>query len=443
MKQSDKLKIFISYSHSDEKKYIDEFRKHIAPLKNNDLIDDWYDRKIIAGQDFQDKIENNLENADIICLFISANVLLSKACLKEKRSALELKKKKGVAVLSIVLSPCGWKDDDDISSFLVLPTDGKSISEYASCDEAWHIVYNGLKKVIEKEIKIKNLKITEHFLSFLQNTDLLAKAHSHKEKVFVDDIFVYPEVAKYNDLREYEKKINSKKVIETFFNYSKILIAGENQSGKTTLCKKIFIELKKNNYIPVYISGTTNYYKSKIDTIILNEFNKQYDSVSIDDFEKDRVVPILDDFHNANNKESHIRDLKKYINQILIVDDIFSLNIKDENLINSFKHFKIKEYIPSLRNQLIKKWILLTDKKNDNIHNENEKYKNIDSTTELVNTALGKVIGKGIMPAYPFFILSVIITYDTVEKKLDQEITSQGYCYQALIYIFKETRCKE
>ena len=92
---------------------------------------------------------------------------------------------------------------------------------------------------------------------------------------------------------------------------------------------------------------------------------------------------------------------------------------------------------------MIKKWILLTDKKNDNIHNENEKYKNIDSTTELVNTALGKVIGKGIMPAYPFFILSVIITYDTVEKKLDQEITSQGYCYQALIYIFKETRCKE
>ncbi|MCK4891609.1 MAG: toll-Interleukin receptor, partial [Candidatus Pacebacteria bacterium] len=40
------------------------------------------------------------------------------------------------------------------------------------------------------------------------------------------------------------------------------------------------------------------------------------------------------------------------------------------------------------------------------------------------------------MPAYPFFILSVISTYETFEKPLDQEITSQGYCYQALIYMY-------
>ena len=60
----------------------------------------------------------------------------------------------------------------------------------------------------------------------------------------------------------------------------------------------------------------------------------------------------------------------------------------------------------------------------------------IDSNTELVNAALGKIIGDGIMPAFPFFILSVISTYETFAKPLDQEITSQGYCYQALIYMY-------
>ncbi len=55
--------------------------------------------------------------------------------------------------------------------------------------------------------------------------------------------------------------------------------------------------------------------------------------------------------------------------------------------------------------------------------------------TELVNTTLGKIFGSGIMPAHPFFILSVISTYDTFAKPLAQEITSQGYCYQALIYM--------
>lgn len=435
MKQNEKLKLFISYSHLDEV-HIKEFIKHIAPLKNKGLIEDWYDRKIIAGQDFQDKIDNKLGNAGIICLFISANFLSSPACVKEKRNALELRKKKGIIVVPIILSACGWQDDKEISSLLVLPTDGKSISNFTDSNNAWNDVYNGLKKVIEEEIKIKQLKITEQFSSFLQNTDMLTKAHSQKEKVLLDDIFVYPELDKYDYLREYEKKESSKKLIEYFCDNSKILIAGENQSGKTTLCKKIFIELREKNFVPVYVSDKNNQYKGKIKNKISKAYKEQYETVAIVEIDKQRIVPIIDDFHFAKNKEKHIHDLSSYRHQIVVVDDIFSLNFKDENLIRSFTHFKIKEFIPSLRNQLIKKWTHLTDKKNDISHNENEKYESIDKTTELVNTALGKVIGSGIMPAYPFFILSVISTYETFEKPLDQEITSQGYCYQALIYLY-------
>jgi len=82
-----------------------------APLRNNGLIQDWYDRKILAGQDFQNTIDNNLDNADIICLFISANFLNSGACNKEKDKAIELMQDKGIAVVPIILSDCGWKDD--------------------------------------------------------------------------------------------------------------------------------------------------------------------------------------------------------------------------------------------------------------------------------------------------------------------------------------------
>jgi hypothetical protein len=70
------------------------------------------------------------------------------------------------------------------------------------------------------------------------------------------------------------------------------------------------------------------------------------------------------------------------------------------------------------------------------LQNENTIYQNIDGTTELVNTALGRIIGSGIMPAFPFFVLSVMSTYETFDKPLDQEITSQGFCYQALIYLY-------
>ncbi len=65
MEKNEKLKIFIVYSHEDnlvKNPYIEQFRKHIAPLKNNDSIVEWYDRKIIPGSDYQNKIDNNLED---------------------------------------------------------------------------------------------------------------------------------------------------------------------------------------------------------------------------------------------------------------------------------------------------------------------------------------------------------------------------------------------
>ncbi|MBI5674528.1 MAG: TIR domain-containing protein [Nitrospirae bacterium] len=434
MKQNEKLKLFISYSHLDEA-HINNFRIHIAPLKTNGLIEDWYDRKIVAGYDYRDDIDNKLEKADIVCLFISANFLSSTACMNEKKNALELKKKKGIAVVPVILSKCGWLDDKELSSLLVLPTDGKPISEFTDANDAWNSVYNGLKDVIEKEIKIKQLNIKEQFLSFLQNTELLTKAHSQKDKVLLEDIFVYPVLAKYDDLGEYEKKDSSEKLIDGFCDYPKILIAGEDQSGKTTLCKKIFIELREKNYVPVYISVKANQ-EGKIENKISKAYKEQYETISIEEIDRQRIVPIMDDFHFAKNKERHILDLSSYGHQIIIVDDIFSLNFKDENIIKSFTRFKIKEFIPSLRNQLITKWTHLSDRKYDGNRNTNEIYKHIDHKTELVNAALGKVFGSGIMPAYPFFILSVISIYETFERPLEQEITSQGYCYQALIYMY-------
>jgi len=434
MKQIKKLKIFISYSHKD-KENIKEFRKHLAPLKNNGLIKDWYDRMIIAGQDFQEKIDNNLEDADIICLFISANFLSSDSCMKEKIQALELKKKKGIKVVFIILSACGWSDDNDISPLLVLPTDGKPISKFNNADDGWYDVYNGFKKVIEEENKIKQLKLTDEFSYFLQNTDLLTNAHSQKEKVFLDDIFVYPILEKYDVLREYEKKESSEDLIGNLCDYSKILIAGENQSGKTTLCKKIFTVLREKNFVPIYITDKDQQYQGKIENKITKAFNEQYQTIQINELDKKRLVPIIDDFHFAKNKEKHVIDLSSYAFQIVIVDDIFCLNLKDDNIIRSFTHFRITEFIPSLRNQLIKKWIHLTEKKKEIKHNENEIYQEIDNKFELVNTALGKVIGSGIMPAYPFFILSIISNYETLAKPL-QEITSQGYCYEALIFMY-------
>lgn len=429
-----KLKIFISYSHNDnhDPAYIEEFKKHLAPLKNNGLVEEWYDRMILPGEDYQSKINNNLEDADIVCLFISSNFLNSPNCRKEQEKALDLQRKKKIQVVPIILSPSGWLDDEELSKLLALPTDGKPVSKFHNRDEAWLDVYNGLKKIIDQEIKIRELQVTEEFKKFLRSTEMLTMAHPRKERVYLEDIFVFPELDKYDHFKDYTEIINAEELLKNILDYPKIVIAGESRSGKTTLAKVIFKELRKRNYIPVFISDSENRYSGKIENKIIESLRKQYNVKDLDlsEIDKERIIPILDDFHHAKNMEKHIKVLSSYPRCILTVDDIFSLNIKNGRILGEFSFFRIREFKPSLRYEIVKKWVSLKDMEII------DHYKEVDEKTELIDSILGKIIGKRIMPAYPFFILSAVITHETLQKPINQEITSQGYYYEALIVIY-------
>ncbi len=436
--QNTSLKLFISYSHQDSL-YIEEFKKHIAPLEKDGSIDVWYDRSILPGENFQRKIDHNLEDSDIVCLFISADYLRSESCTSEKMRALELKKQKGVSILSIILSPCGWKDVRDISELLSLPTDGKPISDFNDKNIAWQNVYSGLKRIIQNKMTLKQLKLNENFEHFLCDTEMLTKAHPRKENVSLNDIYTCIELDRYDHLKDHVDTISSGDLLDNLFTDGKIIIAGEDQSGKTTLCKRLFRDLRSQNFIPVYVSDKTGIFPGKIGNIVSKSLHEQYNNINEKEIDPERIIPIVDDFYYAQNKERHIKDLSEYSHCIIIVDDIFSLNIKDDMLLSSFTTFRIKELKSSLRYELVKKWVSLTDK--DAVYSD---YKDIDKMTELIDTTLGRNIGKGIMPAYPFFILSTIVTYDAFTMSLDQDITSQGYCYQAFhILLLKKTGCEK
>ena len=139
-------KLFISYSHEDEI-LISSFIKHLAPLKNNGILNEWHDRKIETGEEFQNDIEKNLDNSDIICLMISSNFLASKACLDEKDIAFNLRIEKGIRIIPIILSPCAWKEHRELSKLLAIPTDGKPITSFTDNNEGWADAIRGIKKV--------------------------------------------------------------------------------------------------------------------------------------------------------------------------------------------------------------------------------------------------------------------------------------------------------
>ena len=436
MQEQEKLNVFISYSHKNQDEKV-ECLKYLCPLKGLYPINIWEDKKIIPGEDYQKEINVKIENSDIILLLISADYFNSHSCMQEKDIAIKIKSKKNIEIIPIILSECAWQDYEEISSILALPTDGTEISKFDDKSTAWMDVYEGLKRVIEKILKIIKMKISMEFNCFLQSTDLLSKSHTQKEDLLLDDIFISPELSEYNyELIRHEEPKCLDQIMSNFHDYTKICIAGENQSGKTTICKKLWVYFRQQNYVPIYISDKEKSLQGRIENRIKKSFEEQFDTnINIDEIDKDKIVLLIDDFHFAKDKNNIVNDLKSYCNQILIVDDIFNLNFDSEAFTKSFKRFKINEFNPSRRDALIRKWLEITDD-DPSEKPVNNIYADIDRTTELVNSSLGKILGRGIMPAYPFFILMLISVRETLNKPLDHVITSQGYCYQALIYNF-------
>ncbi len=102
-----KLRIFFSYSHKDET-YRDELDKHFSMLKRNGRIETWYDRKIIAGSDWNEKIKHQLEMADIVLLMISANFLHSDYIWEQELGIVRtrIKNNDGICVIPIFVEEC-------------------------------------------------------------------------------------------------------------------------------------------------------------------------------------------------------------------------------------------------------------------------------------------------------------------------------------------------
>ena len=73
------LTVFFSYAHADEE-YRNELENHLGFLKSSALLETWHDRKIMPGEEWEDKIDEQMNFADIILLLISPDFAGSSFC---------------------------------------------------------------------------------------------------------------------------------------------------------------------------------------------------------------------------------------------------------------------------------------------------------------------------------------------------------------------------
>ena len=133
------IKVFVSYSHKDED-LRDALERHLALLKNEGTISIWYDRKILAGQEFAPAIDANSSDAQIILLLVSSDFLASSYCWGvEMKLAMRLHDSNAAKVIPVIIRACDWHSAP-FGRILAVPKDGKPITSWPNMDEAFYDV---------------------------------------------------------------------------------------------------------------------------------------------------------------------------------------------------------------------------------------------------------------------------------------------------------------
>ncbi|HKQ51849.1 MAG TPA: P-loop NTPase fold protein, partial [Pyrinomonadaceae bacterium] len=121
--------VFISYSHKDEE-WKDRLRTHLKPAEHSGLITVWDDRRIEAGESWDEAIQQAIERTAVAVLLITADFLASDWVMQKEAGRLqEQQNKAGMRIVPLLIRPCDWVRFRWLSNNQALPRDGKFIAE--------------------------------------------------------------------------------------------------------------------------------------------------------------------------------------------------------------------------------------------------------------------------------------------------------------------------
>ena len=124
---SDKVKVFVSYSHKDPQYLAEDSLLGFLKGLEKDGVEFWTDRQLRAGELWHEVIEANMQDASIALVLVSQGFLDSDYCRNvEIRNFLANK----AYLFPIILSPCDWEQHDWLKSRQFLPGGQETIEEH-------------------------------------------------------------------------------------------------------------------------------------------------------------------------------------------------------------------------------------------------------------------------------------------------------------------------
>jgi hypothetical protein len=199
-----------------------------------------------------------------------------------------------------------------------------------------------------------------------------------------------------------------------------LLIVGDYQSGKTSFGKYLYLSMSKLGEVSLYIDGKDFKQRGAFESIVEELFSEQYDATMIESFrqiDRSKRGVIIDDYHKlsmpAKKKKELISWLCNFAGWVVLIADELEINVNEvlegDGISGgkaTFEYYVIQPFGFRRRDVIIKKWLTSNVDPNQNAV---DLARRIDSVSKTLDT----LIGKNYVPAYPIYILSVLLAFDT------------------------------
>ena len=152
------VRVFVSYAHQDERQ-LQRLDSILGVLEQQYGLTSWTDKRLIAGEEWDQEIRNRLEEMDIFLFIASQTSLVSKYIKDpELKRAQERKTEKKIEIVTVKLEACACDEDPYLGKLQRLASKYKSIAEAPLKSTAWEQVRQDLLPVI-KRVRDKKIKL--------------------------------------------------------------------------------------------------------------------------------------------------------------------------------------------------------------------------------------------------------------------------------------------
>lgn len=143
-----RAKVFVSYSHLDEK-FRNELVVQLTILSNKGYLDWWTDQQLVPGDEWEQEILDKLDDSDIILLLVSAYFLASSFCWSVELAKAIQRHDQGTArVVPIYVRDCVC-EETPIEKLHGVPRKDRPVSTWKDRHKAWTSVAKGIQEAVE------------------------------------------------------------------------------------------------------------------------------------------------------------------------------------------------------------------------------------------------------------------------------------------------------